>query len=232
MHVRPPIGRAYGDLRDAPRPDFCDRDRMPEPPEDLYARVVAQVGEDGRLPMSSIAEWDSFPWEVVDGRLAPRVLQPPVDAEAPREGDPGGAPCRVCAGDSADRWIWVNDRWTLKPLKRSGLPLVLMLETRAHLDYTDLDDDLAAEYGRLSVWLCRIISNLPYVGRVHVGRWGDGSAHLHIWFIARPERLPGIVGSMAVEWDDLLPPPPEEIWRADLQAVARRLATHDGRALI
>jgi hypothetical protein len=117
-------------------------------------------------------------------------------------------------------------------MARSGMPLILMLETREHLDYTDLDDDLAAEYGRLSVWLCRIMSNLPYVGRVHVMRIGDGGAHLHIWHIARPERMPGILGSMALEWDEMLPPPPEEVWQADLRTVAQRLATHDGRALV
>jgi hypothetical protein len=37
---------------------------------------------------------------------------------------------------------------------------------------------------------------------------------------------------MAVEWDAMLPPPPEDVWRADLEAVAERLATHDGRALV
>jgi hypothetical protein len=205
---------------------------MPESPEDLHARVVAEVGENGRLPMSPVVDWDVFPWEVVDGRLVPKVLAPPLAAEAPREGDPGGAPCGACASQDADSRIWENDRWVVKPMARSGMPLILMLETREHLDYTDLDDDLAAEYGRLSVWLCRIMSNLPYVGRVHVMRIGDGGAHLHIWHIARPERMPGILGSMALEWDEMLPPPPEEVWHADLRTVAQRLATHDGRALV
>lgn len=117
-------------------------------------------------------------------------------------------------------------------MPRAGMPLVLMLEPREHLDLTDLDDDLAAEYGRLSVWLSRIMSNLPHVGRVHVMRIGDGVSHLHLWHIARPERLPNILGSMALEWDEMLPPPPEEIWRADLRTVAERLATHDGHALV
>ena len=204
---------------------------MPESPEDLYARVVAQVGEQGRLPMSPVAEWDVFPWEVVDGELRPRVLQAPLSAEAPRAGDPGGPPCPTCTSDGADR-IWENGRWTVRPMPRSGLPLVLMLETREHLDYTDLDDDLAAEYGRISVWLSRIMSKLPYVGRVHVMRIGDGASHVHIWHVARPERLPNILGSLAQEWDEMLPPPPEEVWRADLKAVADRLATHDGHALV
>lgn len=205
---------------------------MPESPEDLYARIVAAVGADGRLPMSPVVDWDVFPWEVVDGQLVPKVVRPPLPVEAPRAGDPGGDPCPICAGQTADRWIWENDRWTLKPLERAGLPLVLMLEAREHLDYTDLDDDLASECGRLSVWLCRIMSSLPHIGRVHVQRIGDGVGHLHLWFIARPARMPGILGSMAVEWDEMLPPPPEEVWRDDLRTVARKLATHDGRALV
>jgi hypothetical protein len=205
--------------------------RMPESPEDLYARVVAQVGEHGRLPMSPLADWDVFPWEVVDGALAPKVLRPPVAAEEPRAGDPGGAPCPTCASDRTER-IWENERWGVKTLPRSGLPLVLMLEPREHLDLPDLDDDLAAEYGRISVWLSRIMSKLPYVGRVHVIRIGDGVSHLHLWHLARPSRLPGIAGSHAFDWDDVLPPPPEDVWRADLKAVADRLATHDGRALV
>jgi hypothetical protein len=204
---------------------------MPESPEDLHARVVAQVGEHGRLPMSPVADWDVFPWEVVDGVLRPKVLQPPLAAEAPRAGDPGAAPCPTCSSDGSDR-IWENERWTVKPMPRGGLPLILMLETREHLDYTDLDDDLAAEYGRISVWLSRIMSKLPYVGRVHVMRIGDGGSHVHIWHAARPERMPNILGSLALEWDEMLPPPPEDVWRADLKAVADRLATHDGRALV
>lgn len=204
---------------------------MPESPEDLYARVVAEVGESGRLPMSPVAEWDVFPWEVVGGALVPKVLRPPLDAEPPRNGDPGGDPCSTCADDGARR-VWENERWTVKTMRRAGLPLILMLEPREHLDYTDLDDELAAESGRLSVWLTRIMSNLPHIGRVHVMRIGDGGAHLHVWHVARPARMPGILGSMAIEWDEMLPPPPEEVWSADLRTVAQRLATHDGRALV
>jgi hypothetical protein len=181
--------------------------------------------------MSPVADWDVFPWEVVDGVLRPKVLQPPLAAEAPRAGDPGAAPCPTCSSDGSDR-IGENERWTVKPMPRGGLPLILMLETREHLDYTDLDDDLAAEYGRISVWLSRIMSKLPYVGRVHVMRIGDGGSHVHIWHAARPERMPNILGSLALEWDEMLPPPPEDVWRADLKAVADRLATHDGRALV
>jgi hypothetical protein len=112
------------------------------------------------------------------------------------------------------------------------MPLILILQSKEHLDYPEMDPDLAAEYGRLSVVLCRIMSGLDNVGRVHVCRWGDGGSHLHVWFIARPARLPGIIGSMAVEWDEMLPPPPEDVWEQDTRDVVRRLATHRGRALV
>jgi hypothetical protein len=204
---------------------------MPESPEELYTRIVAQVGETGRLPMSPLAEWDVFPWEVVDGALLPKVVRPPLDAESPRAGDPAGKDCPTCTEEGAGR-IWENDRWAVKTLPRSGLPLVLMLEPIEHLDLPDLDDALASEMGRISVWLGRIMGRLPHVGRVHVMRIGDGVAHLHLWHLARPARLAGIRGSHAFEWDEVLPPPPEDTWRGDLQAVARRLAVHDGRALV
>lgn len=203
---------------------------MPESPEDLYARVVDQVGEDGRLPVSAGTTWEVFPWEVVDGTLVTKVLRAPIEAEEPRSGE-GGRPCGACAGQGVDRRIWENDAWTATAMERSGL-LIVMLEPREHLDYTDLDDEQAAQLGRISVWLTRIMSNLEHVGRVHVMRIGDGGAHLHLWHVARPARFPQILGSMTVEWDDVLPAIPEEIWRADLKAVATRLAQHDGRALV
>lgn len=203
---------------------------MPESPEALYERVVATAGTDGRLPLTDAATWDVFPWEVVGGELVTKVLAPPLEAEEPRYGE-GDKPCGTCDGTGADRRIWENERWTVTPLERSGL-LILMLESREHLDYTDLDDDHAAELGRISVWLTRIMSNLEHVGRVHVMRIGDGGSHLHLWHVARPARFGQILGSLAVEWDDVLPPMPEEIWRSDLKAVADRLAQHDGKALV
>src|SRR5262249_62025925 len=45
---------------------------------------------------------------------------------------------------------------------------------------------LAAELGVMTVRLERAIRSLDGVARVHVNRWGDGAAHLHLWFLARP----------------------------------------------
>lgn len=206
---------------------------MAESPEDLYARIVAEFGTEGRIPMTPAQTWDVFPWEVVDGAMVPKVLAPPLEAEAPREGDPGGKPCGLCAPDgSFTAPLWENDAWTLRPMPRGGLPLILMLEPKEHLDYTDLDDEQAAELGKLSLWVTRIMTKLENVGRVHVMRIGDGSAHLHVWFIARPARFGTILGSFAIEFDDMLPTTPEDLWLADQRTVAQRLALHDGRSLV
>ncbi len=201
---------------------------MPETAEEVYARVTARVGEQGRLPMPGVADWETFPWE---GDIVPRKLLPPVEAEKPRAGE-NGTPCWRC--DNPDVGVvWRNERWTVASTREpTGLPLVLFLQTVKHMDFNEMDDDLASEYGRISNWLHRIMAGLPNIGRVHICKWGDGSQHLHSWFMARTARLPQVLGSYAAEWDELLPPVPEDIWRADLHEVARKLATHDGSALV
>jgi len=74
------------------------------------------------------------------------------------------------------------------------------------------------------------VRSVGEIGRVHVCRWGDGSEHLHWWFMARPARLPQLVGSFAAIWDDILPPTPEPTWRENLAAVAHALASGGGTA--
>ena len=205
---------------------------MPESAEEVYARVVAAVGEGGRLPMPPVGEWDIFPWEMVEGELKPKVLRPPGDEPA-RWGEAADKPCGSCSTDLDHLRIWANERWYVTRGERpAGLPLLLWLHPVEHVDLTDLSDAMAAEQGVISTRLARIMSHLPNIGRVHVCRWGDGGSHLHWWFIARTARLPQILGSMAVEWDEMLPPGPVDVWEADYREVARRLATHDGRALV
>ena len=202
---------------------------MPEPAEEIHARVVAAVGEDGHLPMPDIGSWDVFPWEVVDGELAPKTLPPPADEPA-RWGE-DGRPCGACAGFDPELVVWEDERWVLTHEGApTGLPLVVVLHTRRHVDLSEFDDELASELGRISVRLTRIIGHLPHIGRVHVSRWGDGGSHFHLWFFARPARLGAILGSYAVEWDAVLPPGPEDVWRADLHTVAIKLANWGGHA--
>jgi diadenosine tetraphosphate (Ap4A) HIT family hydrolase len=203
---------------------------MPETAAEVHARALAAADADGHLPAPPIAEWDVFPWTVADGRIVAKPLAAPAPEE-PRIGEEGGRPCDMCNGFPEDRIVWEDERWVLTAdAEPTGLPVVVVLWTREHLDFGDLDDDLASELGRISNRLVRIIQGFDGIGRVHVNRWGDGSSHLHVWFFARPEGLPSIRGSYAVEWDEILPPTPADVRRADLHAVATKLANWGGTA--
>jgi diadenosine tetraphosphate (Ap4A) HIT family hydrolase len=186
---------------------------VPETPEQLYERAK------GALRMPPVEEWETFP---LDGELRPRELLPPVDKEEPRQGE-GGIDCRRCAtGD--DEYLWTNERWRLYGLGPTGLPVVVMLEPRAHFgELGDVPDELLAELGVLLGRVERAVRSVGEIGRVHVCKWGDGSEHLHWWFMARPARIPQLIGSFAAIWDEILPPVPEEIWRANLDAVVAAL---------
>jgi len=194
--------------------------RLSESPEQLYARAQAAVGPDGRLAMPPVDEWETFPFE---GELRVRPLVPPEAAERPRQGE-GGVGCRRCErGDEGA--LWSDEHWVVAPFPRpSGLPVVVMLEPRSHHDLQDLPAERAVELGPLILRIEAAVRSVGEIGRVHVCRWGDGSEHLHWWFMARPARLPQTVGSFAAIWDDILPPLPELLWRANLDTVGQALA--------
>jgi diadenosine tetraphosphate (Ap4A) HIT family hydrolase len=198
---------------------------MTDSTEALYARAVEAADTNGRLPVPPIAEWETFPFE---GDLRVRPLLAPIDVERPRVGEEAADCWRCQRGEEGV--IWSDDRWLLTPLQKpSGLPCIVLLQPRDHHDLGDLPDDLAAELGGLMIRIDRAITTaLPDIGRVHVCRWGDGSAHFHMWFMARPARLPQLVGSFAAIWDDILPPLPDQIWRSNLAAVAQELAKSGG----
>lgn len=198
---------------------------MSERARRIYDRATEAADDRGRLTMPSVADWETFPFEgdLVVRRLEPPAQEPSRDGEDPRE-------CRACTAPDED-FLWTDDDWRLGALRGpSGLPVVVMLYPRAHHDLGDLPDELAAGLGRLTVRVERAIRTVGDIERVHVGRWGDGSAHLHVWFFGRPTGLNQLRGSFAAIWDDILPPVPEAEWRADLAVVARHLAAGGGVA--
>jgi diadenosine tetraphosphate (Ap4A) HIT family hydrolase len=198
---------------------------MPESAEDIFRRAVAAADPEGRLPLPPVGDWETFPFE---GDIRVRVLSPLVDHEPPRRGT-GGVDCWRCASDEGV--IWSDEHWLVGSLpKPSGLPVIALLYPRVHCDLDGLQAELAAELGPMILRVEEAVRSVGELGRVHVCRWGDGSEHLHWWFMARPARMPQLVGSFAAIWDDILPPVPVEIWRSNLDAVARRLATAGGRA--
>jgi len=179
------------------------------------------------LPLPAFTTWDTFPFE---GDLKVKALEAPVGVEPSRKGEEI-ADCKACqSGD--DSYIWVNERWRVRSMDRpTGLPMILILEPRSHLDLGDLPNLLAAELGVMTVRVERAIRSLDNVARVHVNRWGDGAAHLHVWFMARPKGQLQLRGSFLPMWDDILPPVAESRWREDLAHVAAWLAEFGGIAL-
>jgi hypothetical protein len=179
----------------------------------------------GKLP--DFVSWPSFPFE---GDLRVKPLEPIADVEPARDGE-DIANCPACAAPD-DAYIWVSERWRVRAMDRpSGLPMVLILESRSHLDLGDLPNLLAAELGVMTVRLERAVRSLDGVARVHVNRWGDGSAHLHLWFLARPTGRLQLRGSFLSLWNDILPPVPDAQWRENLALVAAWLAEFGGRPL-
>ena len=192
-------------------------------PDEFYAHAVAAADGARRLPLARMTEWDISPFEP-DGLLV-SPLRPPVLPEPPRHGeDP--ADCGSCR--KRDEGIWLNERWRLTRVAGVGVPLALMLHPRDHYDMADLPDELAAELGLLTTRIVRHIQALPHVSRAHVYRIGDGGAHLHIWFFARPEGQAQLYGSWLVVWDDLLPEYPADIAEADAAIVADALVVSHG----
>ncbi|HVE63936.1 MAG TPA: hypothetical protein VNB94_09065 [Mycobacteriales bacterium] len=196
-------------------------------PQQFYERVLAFADAERRLPLPAQSMWEIFPFEHETLRTKP--LDPLVLPEPPRHGeDP--SQCRVCArGD--ERAAWTDDRWMLvrfsEPL---GLPFGAMLTPRAHLDLGDLDDEHAADLGLLTVRLDRAIRALGGIGRVHVNKWGDGGAHLHVMFLARPAGLLQLRGSNLSLWEEMLPRVPLDEAAEALHVVSQSLAAWRGRA--
>jgi hypothetical protein len=178
------------------------------------------------LPLPDFVEWSIFPFE---GDLRVRSYKPLFPSDRPREGESGGGACRSCRA-SDDEYIWMDDHWRVRAAEPSGVPMQLFLETRAHLDMDDLDDQLAAELGQLIVRLDRAVQAIGGIGRVHFARWGDGGSHFHMWFYARPRGASQMLGFCLPMWAMILPPTADDIWNANLAVVARHLAAGGGHA--
>ena len=186
---------------------------VPETPEELHARVA------GDLRVPPVHEWDSWPFE---GELRVKALRPP-------EPDPvipgtGGVDCEACQRPDSD-YLWTDERWRLTSLPEpGGVPVIVLLEPREHYAVpADLPDELARDQGVMLGRVERAVLSVGGVGKVHIGAWGEGLAHLHWWFIARPAGFAQMRSSFNEIWDEVLPPLPREIWEDNLRIVVEAL---------
>jgi diadenosine tetraphosphate (Ap4A) HIT family hydrolase len=195
-----------------------------ERPNDYVRRLP--IGE--RLPLGDLLADPLFPFEG-DVRMLP--LENPRFPEPERHGVLA-AECRQCR-EEPENLIWSDEHWrVLSRPAPHGLPIVAVLVPRAHHDLEDLPANLARELGPMVQRVARAMSRLDSVGRVHVNRWGDGSYHFHVWFLARPRGMWQMRGAMLAVWDDLLPRVPDEEWAANRRAVAAALAEDGGQAVV
>ena len=187
-------------------------------PDECDQHAIVAADREHRLPLAKMTYWDIFPFDEEGLKVAP--LRPPEIPEKRRNGQ-GGVDCSSCR--RSDQGLWLNDEWRLTRVDGVGVPLVLMLHPRTHVDLDDLEDGPAGDLGRLTVQIARAVEAIPHIARCHVYRIGDGGAHLHVWFFGRPEGQSQLYGSLLPLWDDLLPDYPADIAEADARTVAATL---------
>jgi hypothetical protein len=169
-----------------------------------------------------------FPFE--DG-LSVVPLADPIVPEPPRNGEPGGGECFRCANPDANV-IWRDEQWELRAgFEPIGLPMMAGLASRDHVTLHTMPDDLTATLGPVIRRTALAIGRVEGVARTHINRWGDGSEHFHLWFLARPLGMMQLRGAMIAAWNEMLPPIPDDEFAASIRTVAAAMAEGGGEAV-
>jgi hypothetical protein len=181
-----------------------------------------------RLSVEPLLGGPFFPFE---GDISVVPLDEPVVPEPPRFGEPGGPPCRPCRNPD-DHAVWRDDRWVVRSgFEPIGLPMVAVLEPIDHVTLRTMPDELTATLGPIIRRVVLAIERIDGVARCHFNRFGDGGAHFHTWFLARPLGMMQLRGAMIAAWDDLLPRVPDGELAANIRTVAAALAEDGGEAV-
>jgi hypothetical protein len=171
------------------------------------------------------------PFFPFDGELSVVPLEEPVVPEPPRNGEPGGSDCFRCANPDANV-IWRDEQWELRSgFEPIGLPMMAGLASRDHVTLHTMPDDLTATLGPVIRRAALAIGRVDGVARTHINRWGDGSEHFHLWFLARPLGMMQLRGAMIAAWNDMLPPIPDDEFAANMRTVAAAMAEGGGEAI-
>lgn len=181
------------------------------------------IGE--RLDASALTE--GLPWAFEE--ITMRPLEPMLVPEAPRGGETDRSECGPC--QPTPNTIWHDDLWQVYASPEpSGLPFIGALSPRDHWLLEDAPVEVLAAIGPLMQRMSDAVKSIPGVARCHFGRWNDGSAHLHMWSLARPAGMMQGRGAALAFWDDVLPPMPQEMADEHIRIVAEALAAGGGEA--
>jgi hypothetical protein len=186
---------------------------------EFLERAQAAVSDDGRLAPGPMASWEVFPFEV-DGLRVRELVDyavPEPDRRKP------SSDCKTCAALGRDELVLHRgDR--LGVIRPAGCNLVFVanIVSLEHEMLDDLDDDGHVELGRLVGRTYAAMKALDGVGNVHVNKWENGTGHLSVTLLARPEGVLQLRGSNLPAWADMLPATPAD--ELDARAVRVREA--------
>jgi len=199
-----------------------DAEIVPHPADTEWHRRQP-VGE--RLDASAMTE--GLPWAFDEVSMRP--LEEFLVPEAPRGGEVDPSTCRTC--EPHPNVIWQDDLWQVSAgWEAGGLPFLGAIAPREHWLLENAPHDVLAAYGPLMQRISNAVKRIPGVARCHFARWNDGSAHLHLWALARPAGMMQGRGAGLAFWDEILPPMPEEMAREHIDIVAHALAADGGEA--
>lgn len=178
-------------------------------------------------PTDGIPFWDINPYQ---GEVGIKVLREPELPEPPRHGEAGAHDCG-CTKDPDRNAVWTDGVWRVGHTgEPTAVPVMVLLMPVEHFDLFDLPAELAAGLGPMLQRVEKAIMDVGGIGRVHVNKWGDGGAHLHIWLIGRPAGMTQLLGTCLPLWDDVLPKMPRELWVETLNKIGNALAVAGGTA--
>lgn len=196
------------------------------------ARLPADTPYHRRLPIgarldTSAISGDALPWAFES--ITMRPLQEMLVPEEPRRGEDDPSECPSC--HPSEHTLWADEHWQVRGgWDASGLPFMAAISPVEHWLLEDAPIEVLAGLGPVMQRISEAVKQLPEVARCHFARWNDGSAHLHLWALARPAGMMQGRGAVLAFWDDLLPPIPAVELHANLDLVARALAAGGGRA--
>ena len=167
-----------------------------------------------------------------EGELRMSPVEPMLVPELPRKGELDPAECWHCPARGEAHWIWRDEHWHVGGAHETGLPWLGGLAPNAHARLDPLSGEALAGMGEVVQRLAGAVQSLDGVARTHFARWGDGSAHFHMSFAARPLGFMQGRGYMLQVWDDVLPrTDPDLLAEADAH-VAAAMAKGGGNALV
>lgn len=202
--------------------------------QDEYEHMPARSAYHDRLPIGervSAKPLVESPFVHFEGDLRMAPLAPMLVPEKPRGGEYDAAACFHCT-IGTEQAIWRDEHWHVGHPPEFGLPFIAGLAPNAHVRLDEMDADLLATFGGVVQRLAGAIKSLDGVARTHFSRWGDGSAHFHMHFLARPLGMMQGRGAMLAFWDDVLPPIDEDMVADNARTVAAAMAEGGGEARV